>query len=128
MEPQTPQFNLPTPPKLPTKISSGVSVGPKGSFGPTTKGDALTRTTEPWTKKNAEIMAQRKNSVDGKTAKPGPGTFGRPTPNQGITVPGTGGKPPVTIGGEKGIKVHVPKVRGGLGLGGGGGIFGKMIR
>mgnify|MGYP006285953961 CR=1 FL=1 len=25
----------------------------------------------------------------------------RPTPNQGITVPGPLGKPPVTIGGEK---------------------------
>lgn len=120
MQPQSPQFNNVK------KISPSVSVGPKGSFGPTTKGDSLTRTTEPWTKKNAEIMAQRKNSVDGKTAKPGPGTAGRPKPFQGVSVPQGEGKPPKVIGGPKGAML-----RGGIsgGLGGIGGLsMGDQIK
>jgi hypothetical protein len=116
MEPQSPQFDpsrfLPISKRGVgvEKVSPGVSVGPKGSFG----------------------KLSPRNILDPRLSPPSypvrPGL--RPTPNQGVTVPGSAGKPPVTIGGEKPNAVKVQptlppkpkskvKLRGGFGLRGG---------
>ena len=132
MEPQTPQFN------------QGVRVIPKGSQPLTPSlpqtapkygyGDVISKPLPVNASTNPSGTISQKYGqgeiMDKGYTKGIPVKVDRPKPNQGVTVPGTGGKPPVTIGGEKGIKVHTPKVRGGglRGAGGVGGIFGKMIR
>jgi hypothetical protein len=103
---------------------NGVRTGPSGSLGlPTPK--------KPW------------NPLFPERVAPSNPTGPRPQPNQGVTVPGRNGGPPVTIGGSKpgsvqitGPNPAIPKTPGrvatffgglrggGLGGGGLGGMFG----
>lgn len=130
MEPQKSQFpgvnivpagSRPLTPKSP-------SIAPFPDYyktiTPPAKINAATGGTENSKYARGEKMGGKGEASVGMKPEP------RPKPNQGVTVPGTGGKPPVTIGGEKpgAVKVQPLKPKGRPIGGALGGIFGIKNR